>query len=148
MILMRAVNFFLLFASVQIISMHLSTVVFAEGPNPIFLKPQDRQGNSLTRHFRSHTAKLHDSIPCEYRVFYSHLTTPASSLPGNRFTYEPFPGARFDGFLKNSLSYGLWNGIQVGFVPLFYLDEEDSTKPGTATHTNNFNFKWNLKIIS
>lgn len=145
---MRALNVFLTFAvqiiSLQIISAHLSPNAFAEGPNPIFLRPQEREGNALTEHFRNRTTKLHDAIPCENRIFYSHLATSASTLPGNRFAYEPFPGARFDGLLMNSLSYGLWNGMQIGTVPLFYLTEEKSGDPGTASHTSNYNFKWNF----
>ncbi len=140
MIPMRAVNIFLFF-----ILMTLVLPVRSQDLEQYFLRPSDQTGNGLTRYFRTHTVKLYDSMPCHERVFYSHLATPAPTLPGNRLAYEPFPGARFDGFLMNSLSMGLWNGMQIGFVPLFYLFENDNAgEPGTSEHLSNMNLKWNL----
>lgn len=141
MTLMRAVNLFLFF--ILIIS---SLPSYSQELSQYFLKPSDKNGNSLTRYFRTHTAILHDSNPCEDRTFYGHLTTPAHTLPGNKFAYQPFPGARFDTFLMNSLSLGLWEGIQIGTVPAFYLMNESRENPTEdySKHISNFNLKWTL----
>ena len=144
---MRSTYIFIILLNIIFIS-----PAFCSEENPYqleqyFLKKSDKTGNRVTRYFRTHSAILYDSNTCHDRQFYSHMTTPAHTLPGNKFAYQPFPGARFDSFILNSLSVGLWEGLEVGAVPLFYLaDDEPSTNEdgSSSQHTSNFNLKWTL----
>lgn len=100
MFYMRVINVFLLFICI-------GQTAYSQSLDQYFLRPADKTGNSSTVYFRTHTAIFYDSNPCQDRYFYPHLTTPAHTLPGNQFAYQPFPGAHFEGLLLNSLSMGL-----------------------------------------
>lgn len=68
--------------------------------------------------------------------FYYHITTPARTLSPGDFAYEPFPGVSGTSlFLYNSLSVGLTDWLQIGFVPLFAM---------LPDHRFNANFKVNV----
>lgn len=68
--------------------------------------------------------------------FYYHITTPARTIHPGEFAYEPFPGVSGTAlFLYNSLSVGITDWLQIGFVPLFAL---------LPDHRFNANFKVNV----
>lgn len=111
-----------------------------------FLVPSDKgKPGSITHMFRSRTTILYDSNPCHDRVASYHLSTPAHTVPGGNIKYEPFPGARFDGVLMNSLSFGLWDGLQIGFIPTYYmLDADKDPTQDYFKHSSNLQIKWTL----
>jgi hypothetical protein len=107
-----------------------------------FLKDVVYKGSHLKQYFQTHSVKLYDGIKKRERFFYTHLTTPAAAESSGELNYETFPGARgFDTFLLDSLSLGLWRGLQVGVIPLFYFHRSGSDG---IRFTSSFTYKWNF----
>lgn len=74
-------------------------------------------------------------------AFPTHSSPSAETLEPGQVSFQPYPGSNplnKLSFLMNSLSVGLWNGFEMGVVPVLWNSTSDlSTK----------NFNWKLRLF-
>ena len=68
-------------------------------------------------------------------VYYPHITINSTTLKPGQVSFQTTPGGSITStFLINSLSVGVLQRLEIGTIPIFYLNNQ---------HKYNFNLKWN-----
>ncbi len=69
-------------------------------------------------------------------IYHPHVTIAAKTVNKGSFSYQLAPGASVThNVFINSLSYGVFESLEIGTIPIFYFDK---------IHRYNYNFKYNF----